>query len=111
MSGTQVGGVAIEILDARGGLISLNAREGGTGTVSTFCLNDDDIRVARAMAIDPKAVAMIKYKHGSGGLAGVPLLSNPDDDGEADPGNLHIELGVIFPDGSNNRSRRKKVQS
>jgi hypothetical protein len=70
---TQVGGFAIQILDARGGLISKNAKE---GNMSTECsLNDHDIRVAHAMGIDPKAVAMIKYKHGKGGLCGIALFS------------------------------------
>ncbi|HXN85587.1 MAG TPA: hypothetical protein VN867_05925 [Candidatus Binataceae bacterium] len=39
-------------------------------------LNDADIRVARMMDIDPKAIARLKFQYGKGGLAsGVALLS------------------------------------
>ncbi len=73
---TQVGGLAIQILDARGGLISKHAKEGVKEMPREISLNDADIKVAHAMGIDPKAVAMLKYKFGKGGLAsGVALLS------------------------------------
>ena len=77
MSGTQVGGVWIELYDRQGN-ISRNANR-GVNTVD-ISLNDADLKVARAMAIDPKSVAMLKYKHGKGGLAGVALFA---DDGRA----------------------------
>jgi hypothetical protein len=72
-----VGGLAIEISDARGNLISRNAKEGRV--MSTFgpaderCLNDADLKVAHATGAGPKAVAAMKYRYGTRGLAGVSL--------------------------------------
>ncbi len=38
-------------------------------------LNDADLKIARTIGIDLKAVARLKYKYGRGGLSGVALLS------------------------------------
>jgi hypothetical protein len=113
MSGTQVGGLAIQIIDARGDLISRNAR-GGVNIMS-ISLNAADIKVAHAMGIDPKAVAMLKYKHGAGGLANVALLgadttaspfapAKPDNDDEMDP-----TMGISFPNGETSRSKKRNA--
>ncbi|MGA8643880.1 hypothetical protein [Candidatus Binatus sp.] len=73
MIGVCIGGIAIELYDRQGN-ISRNAKQQqGVNTVD-ISLNDSDIKVARNMGIDPKAVARLKYKHGKGGLAGVALL-------------------------------------
>ena len=75
MSAVQVGKFAIEIIDQKGSLVARNAQE-GKKMPNEISLNDADIRVARALGNDPKAVARLKYKYGKGGLAsGVALLS------------------------------------
>jgi len=115
--------------------------------MDAFSLTDADIKVAHALGIEPKAVAMLKYTHGRKGLAGVALFANapgsepypgkratspfpkatdwkpsnpgtlgtePEadaDDDEVDTDeNLRTAIGIVFPDGSSNRTRRKKVK-
>jgi hypothetical protein len=95
--------------------ISRNAKEGRVMSTDSLSLNDSDIRVAHAMGIDPKAVAMVKYKHGKRGLAGVslhggsglprspfpPAKSIPGDTG-INPGDMDDELvkTVLEPENS-----------
>jgi hypothetical protein len=89
MTGTQVGGFSIELYDRQGN-ISRNAQEGGPKIMSTeISLNDADLRVARAMKIDAKSVARIKYKHGRGGLSGVALHAGGPLDGFGYPSPFH----------------------
>jgi hypothetical protein len=105
MSGICIAGIAIQFIDNRGRLIARHA-QGVEKKMSTFgrdehSLNDADIRVARAMGNDLKAVANIKYKHGRRGLAGVALHADGNPYGapalrykQTDPGRITDEGGV-----------------
>ncbi len=120
--GVCVGGLAIQISDARGNLISRNAQEGVLkmsilGSTDEHYLNDADIKVAHAMGIDPKAIAAVKYRHGRRGLSGIPLIAlhgvkspfaPPADDEDDDDSS---GMGIRYPDGSTSISKRKKGKS
>jgi hypothetical protein len=89
MTGTQVGKYSIEIFDRTGNLIARNAQEGVKKMPREISLNDADIKFAHALGVDPKAVAMIKYKHGRGGLSGVTLHAGTGLDGFGYPSPFH----------------------
>jgi hypothetical protein len=89
MIGTQVGGLAIEIIDQKGNLIARNAREGVKKMSTEISLNDADLKVARAMGIDAKSVARIKHEHGRGGLSGIALHAGGPLDGFGYPSPFH----------------------
>jgi hypothetical protein len=72
MRGTQIGGIAIQILDASGDLISKHAKEGRT--MSLIFLNSAEHAVAARMGLREDEVIAIKA-HGRGGLSGIALLS------------------------------------
>jgi hypothetical protein len=139
MSGTQVGGLAIQIVDATGNLIARNAQGKEGNRMSTeHSLNDNDLKVAHAMGIDPKSVSRLKYRFGKGGLSGVALLSKDtsspygtpspnykptdpgdidDDDSSAEADELPDPAGIVgqpagvrFPNGSSSKSKRKKIK-
>ena len=127
MSQTCIG-VLLEL--ATGRVISRHAQKRGN-MKDEFSLNVADVKVARSMGIELKAVAHLKYKTGKGGLAnralsaadtsspyGTPpptykptdpgLIDDEDDEDDEDEDNQTI--GVVFPDKTTNRSRRKEVK-
>jgi hypothetical protein len=91
MSGTQVGGLEIELFD-RHGNISRNARE---GTMNRIFLNSSEHAVAAAMGLRADDVAALIGRHGRHGLAGKDLMA-------LDPGSQPFPTGPRktspFPD-------------
>ena len=73
MSGTQIGGLAIAIIDREGNLIARHAR-GVNHKMSVF-LNDAERKVAAECGLSESEVIKIRA-HGKGGLAGIALFAD-----------------------------------
>jgi hypothetical protein len=95
MSGTQVGGVAIEIVDRKGNLIARHAQEGRMN--NRIFLNSAEHAVAARMGLRDDDVTALIGRHGRHGLVGKALM-------DLDPGSAPFPTGPrakspFFPDG------------